>query len=373
MTRILVVDDSELMRDLLSRHISLAFGYEVIQAEDGDQAIEMVARHSPDLILMDLLMPRVDGITAIRKLRSSAKNDDLPIIFLSAETDRRKWVEAFNAGANDFISKPYQKNELLARIGAHLKIAGLTREMRQKNALLEREHYLASVVQRQLLPQNLDFPGFDVSSVYQAQEQIGGDFFDAWEEGGRVTFVMADISGHGASSALLMAVCKGLLYSLGKTHPSPAEAVERLNRMLYAMLDEGDLDMFVTMAYATVDRERNELSLVSAGHAPVYIIRPHGIESLESTGPALGFLESFDWRVEKRPFSPGDTLFLLTDGLLELRSPEGGFFGEERLKELLRPETPPKDMIGEIIEIALPFCKGVITDDLAMLAARRTG
>ncbi len=373
MTKILVVDDSELMRDLLTRHISSAFGYEILLADDGDQAVELAGRHSPDLILMDLIMPRMDGIAAIRALRRNARNDDLPIIFLSAETDRRKWVEAFNAGANDFISKPYQKNELLARIGAHLKIATLTREMRQKNALLEREQYLASVVQRQLLPQRLDFEGFDISSVYQAQEQIGGDFFDAWEDDGRVIFVMADISGHGASSALLMAVCKGLLYSLAKDHPTPVQAVSRLNGLLYAMLDEGDLEMFVTMAYVSVDRRRDEAVIVSAGHAPVYLIREDGPEAVEATGPALGFTPEFEWKAVTTPFRPGETLFLLTDGLIELRSPEGEFFGEGRLRELLRHGVAPKDMIGEIIDIALPFCKGRINDDLAMMAALRQG
>jgi len=370
MVKILIVDDSQLMRDLISRHISTAFGYEVIQAEDG--AIEMAARHSPDLILMDLIMPRLDGISAIRELRRNARNDDLPIIFLSAETDRRKWVEAFKAGANDFISKPYQKNELLARIGAHLKIALLTREMRQKNALLEREQYLASVVQRQLLPQRLDFEGFDIFNVYQAQEQIGGDFFDAWEDEGRIIFVMADISGHGASSALLMAMCKGLLYSLAKDHPEPVAAVAKLNALLYAMMDEGGLDMFVTMAYVAVDRSRNEAVVVSAGHAPVYVIREDGPEAIGATGPALGLTPQFDWKAVATPFQVKDTLFLLTDGLTELRSPQGEFFGEERLRALLRRGVCPRDMIGEIIEIALPFCKGVINDDLAMLAALRT-
>ncbi len=371
MVKILIVDDSPLMRDLLSRHVSVACGYGTVEAEDGVEALEAARRERPDLILMDLKMPRMDGITAIRKLRADPGFDDTPIIFLSAETDRRKWVEAFDAGANDFISKPYQKNELLARIDNHLKLADMTRELRRKNAQLEREQYLASVVQRQLLPHKFDYDGVDIASVYQAQELIGGDFFDAWEHGDTISVVMADISGHGASSALLMAVCKGILYSLEKSVSEPADVVREMNRKLYGMLDEGGRDMFVTMAYAVINRKTNELSLVSAGHVPSYLISGADCEGLTAGGPALGFVPDQEWAVARRPFNSGDTLFLLTDGLLELRDSNGAFFGEERLIPLLRPGAAPKDLIGEVVEQALPFCGGVISDDLALLAVRR--
>ncbi len=371
MTRVLIVDDNRLVRDMLKRHITTNQEVEVVEAGDGMRAVELVRAKAPDMILMDLMMPGMDGIEAIRRIREDPRNAAIPIIFLSSETDRGRWVEAFEAGANDFVQKPYEKRELLARMGTHLKLAGLTRELRVKNALLEREQYLAGHVQSQLLPRKLDFAGFDISAVYQAQEQIGGDFYDAWEDGDTVNIVMADICGHGASAALLMAVCKGLLYSLAKTLASPGDMVAEMNRMLYAMLDGGDLDMYVTLAFASANRATNTLDFLSAGHAPAYLLG-ESVAALGPTGPALGFHREFAWDTVTMPFVPGQAIFLLTDGVIELRAPDGEFFGETRLAALLSKDLPPRELIGTIIDKALPFCKGRITDDLAMLAARRT-
>jgi sigma-B regulation protein RsbU (phosphoserine phosphatase) len=370
MPRVLIVDDNRIVRDMLKRHVATRPGVEIVEAGDGMRAVEIVRAKAPDMILMDLMMPGMDGIEAIRRIREDPANADIPILFLSTETDRAKWVEAFEAGANDFVQKPYEKRELMARMDTHLRLAALTRELRVKNALLEREQYLAGHVQSQLLPQGLDFPGFTASAVYQAQEQIGGDFYDAWDDGETVHVVMADISGHGASAALLMAVCKGLLYSLAKTRPDPGDMVAELNRMLYAMLEGGDLDMYVTLAFAAISRSRNTVSFLSAGHAPAYVLG-QGVVALGPTGPGLGFHNDFTWETVTLPFGPGNTLFLLTDGVTELRAPGGEFFGEKRLLELLSGDAPPRELIGRVIDHALPFCKGRLTDDLAMLAIRR--
>jgi len=371
MPRVLVVDDNRIVRDMIKRHIAVLADIEIVEAGDGLRAVEIVQRTVPDLILMDLMMPGMDGIEAIRRIREAPQHADIPILFLSTETDREKWVEAFEAGANDFVQKPYEKRELLARMDTHLRLAALTRELRMKNALLEREQYLAGHVQSQLLPQRLEFPGFEASAVYQAQEQIGGDFYDAWDDGETVRIVMADISGHGASAALLMAVCKGLLYSLAATRPDPADMVAELNRMLYDLLAGGDLDMYVTLAFAAVSRASGTLRFLSAGHAPAYVLGG-STATLGPTGPGLGFHRDFTWQTVAVPFPPGATLFLLTDGVTELRSPTGEFFGEKRLMELLSPGLPPRELIGRVIDHALPFCKGRLTDDMAMLAIRRT-
>ncbi len=371
MPRVLVVDDNRIVRDMLKRHIAAMAGIEIVEAGDGQRAVEIVRQAAPDIILMDLMMPGMDGIEAIRRIREEPENADIPILFLSTETDRGKWVEAFEAGANDFVQKPYEKRELLARMDTHLRLAALTRELRMKNALLEREQYLAGHVQSQLLPQRLEFPGFEANAVYQAQEQIGGDFYDAWDDGDTVRIVMADISGHGASAALLMAVCKGLLYSLATSRPDPEDMVAELNRLLYDMLSGGDLDMYVTLVFAAISRKTDTLRFLSAGHAPAYVLGA-SVVALGSTGPGLGFHQDFTWRTVTVPFPPGTTLFLLTDGVTELRSPSGEFFGEKRLEQLLSPGIPPRELIGRIIDHALPFCKGRLTDDLAMLAIRRT-
>ncbi|EHJ49081.1 response regulator receiver modulated serine phosphatase [Solidesulfovibrio carbinoliphilus subsp. oakridgensis] len=371
MTRVLIADDNAIFREVIKRHVVALFGFETVEAADGAAAVALAEAGRPDLILLDLMMPGMDGIEAIRRIRALPAMRDVPIVFLSAETDRRKWAEALSAGANDFISKPYHRQELEARLSLHLKLASLGRELRSQNALFSRERYLAGCVQRQLLPKDLDFPGFESAAVYQAQEQVGGDFYEAWDDGRAVYILMADISGHGASAAMLMAVCKGLLLSLREDRLSPEEIVGRLNRFLCTLLDGGDLDMFVTLVLARIDRAAPILSVVSAGHVPSFILGPRGLADIAPHGPALGIIADYAWTAETVPFGRGDMLFLYTDGLTELRSPDKVFFGDERLRLLLRPDRSPKDLIGEIIETALPFCKGTLHDDLAMAALRR--
>ena len=371
MTRVLIADDNAIFREVLRRHVTSLFGFAVIEAQNGLEAVALAETTHPDLILLDLVMPGLDGIGAIRRIRAMPALADVPIIFLSAETDRGIWAEALSAGANDFMTKPYHRQELAARISLHLKLARLGQELRRQNDLLTRERYLAGCVQRQLLPKNLDFPGIGSAAVYQAQEQIGGDFYDAWDDGTAVNVLMADISGHGASAAMLMAVCKGLLLSLRQSGLAPEEVVAALNTLLCDLLLGGDLDMFVTLVLCRIDRALPLLSVVSAGHVPAYVIGREGLTVLPSQGPALGILPQFDWSARTVAFGPGDTLFLYTDGLTELRAPDGTFFGEDRVLEHLRPGIAPKDLIGEIIETALPFCKGILHDDLAMAALCR--
>jgi len=371
MTRVLIADDNPIFREVLKRHVTGLFDCDVVEARDGAEAVALAGRTRPDMILLDLVMPGMDGIEAIRRIRALPGLAEVPIVFLSAETDRRIWAEALSAGANDFISKPYHRQELAARLSLHLKLAHLGRELRAQNALFSRERYLAGCVQRQLLPKDLDFPGFDSAAVYQAQEQVGGDFYEAWDDGDGVYLLMADISGHGASAAMLMAVCKGLLVSLRAERLAPAVIVGRCNKLLCDLLDGGDLDMFVTMVLCRIDRASPVLTVVSAGHVPTFVLSSRGILQIDSHGPALGIIADHAFAEQTAPFGPGDTLFCYTDGLTELRSPEREFFGEERLRELLGRGVAPKDLIGEIIEAVLPFCKGVLQDDLAMAALRR--
>jgi sigma-B regulation protein RsbU (phosphoserine phosphatase) len=371
MTRVLIADDNPIFREVIKRHVTGLFDCDAIEARDGAEAVELAASARPDMILLDLVMPGMDGIEAIRRIRALPGLAEVPIVFLSAETDRRIWAEALSAGANDFISKPYHRQELAARLSLHLKLSRLGRELRSQNALFSRERYLAGCVQRQLLPKSLDFPGFDAAAVYQAQEQVGGDFYEAWDDGNGVYLLMADISGHGASAAMLMAVCKGLLLSLQAQRLGPAAIVGRLNRLLCDLLEGGDLDMFVTLVLCRFDRTLPHLTVVSAGHVPTFVLSPEGLLEISSHGPALGIMPDFAFTDQTVPFAPGDTLFCYTDGLTELRSPQREFFGEDRLKRLLRPGLAPKDLIGEIIEAALPFCKGTLQDDLAMAALRR--
>jgi sigma-B regulation protein RsbU (phosphoserine phosphatase) len=372
MKRILVVDDNEASRLLLVHHLGRARpAYEIIQSVDGLSAVARTAAESFDLVLMDMAMPGLDGLATVRCIRENPRLALLPIIFLSAEEDRARWVEAFESGASDFVHKPCEMRELLARIDTHLRISTLTRLLDRKNVQLERERRLARTVQAGLLPRDLDLPGLETATFYRAQEQIGGDFYDAWQRGGQIHCVIGDISGHGTPSALLMAVCKGLLQSLALEFSRPRQAVAELNHMLYAMCDQGDLAMFVTLVYASLDLAQNELRLVSAGHVPVYRLTDAGPEAIGPTGPALGLTAEFEYGERLLPFHPGEGLLLYTDGLVDAQALSGERFGAERLEHLCAGEKRPKQLLRALADAAESFCDGNYSDDVAMFALRR--
>lgn len=372
MKRILLVDDNESARLLLAHQLRRARpAYEIVEAGDGLTALERIMADAPDLVLLDMVMPGLDGLAVIRRIRENPRLALLPIVFVSSEEDRARWVEAFEAGATDFVHKPCEIRELLARIDTHLRISTLTRLLDRKNVQFERERKLARRVQAGLLPRSLDLPGLETAVFYRAQEQIGGDFYDAWRRGGQIHCVIGDISGHGTPSALLMAVCKGLLQSKALEFSRPAEAVAELNHMLYAMCSQGDLAMFVTLIYAGFDLARSELRIVSAGHVPAVRLTENGPEVIGAGGPALGLTPEFSYEETCLPFALGDGLLLYTDGLIDAPSLAGERFGEERLFALCAAAEPPQQLLARITVAAEGFCAGQFTDDVALLALRR--
>lgn len=369
MKKILIVDDDPVIRKMLDFHISKNLGYETILAENGKRAIEELTTKLPDMVLMDMSMPEMDGITAVKEIRKNPDFAALPILMVSSEVDKAKWVEALSAGANDFVQKPADKSEMLARITTHLKVASLTNELAYKNALLTKEKSLAYKVQQKILPQNLRFEGLEIGTFYKASNQIGGDFYDAWETSRSINFIIGDVSGHSISSALLMAAGKGMLHSLGQTMHTQMEVVTATNRMLCEIL-EGD--MFISLVYVAFVKQKNELQILSAGHNPVFLINGNNIQTIMSTGPVLGWDCDDYWEMARYPFNPGDSLFLYTDGLTEAKNISGDEFGEARLQNLLQRDSQPQAQIEEIFEEVKGFCGGNFADDLTMFSIKRT-
>jgi sigma-B regulation protein RsbU (phosphoserine phosphatase) len=166
-----------------------------------------------------------------------------------------------------------------------------------------------------------------------------------------------------------MAVCNGMFRSLGQTMESPREIVTAANRMLCQMLM--DSGMFLTLAYMALDREKNVLRVVSAGHNPVYLHNGTGIETIESTGPVLGWDPDDEWETLELPFHPGSTLFLYTDGLVEAKNSAGEDFESRLTESLSRIAVPPAELVSTLLREVSDFCGGTFDDDLTMFAVKR--
>lgn len=367
---VLVVDNDLSTRILLERQIAPAMDVEVKFAETGAQALELIHAERPEIVILDFYLHDTNGLSLVDTIRQQYGPDELPLMLLSTSSDMDLRVRAFEAGANDIMTKPHQKAELLARLHNMRHMTAMARAVEERSRRLAEELHLARLVQKQLLPHTFNFQGLTTNALYRAHDDVGGDFYDAWEENNEVHLVMGDISGHGASSAMLMAVCKGLLASFAHSPHPLEERLVRMNSILYDTMDTGGLDMYVTMVYACIDQSRQHAHIISAGHVPTYILGESAPRAVTATCPALALLPHLECSGTTVALQPGDTLLLLTDGLLELRR-DGEMFGERHLLKKIRPDAAPGVLICSLIHAAMNFSGGVISDDVAILAVQR--
>jgi len=369
MKKILLIDDSLAILNLLEHFLSKQ--YAVRRAENGKEGLEVLSQFNPDLILVDLLMPVMDGITAIGEIRKLYDGANLPIIVLSGVEEKDQRVKALNAGANDFVSKPFDKTELLSRIANNLSVSELSKELARTNRTLQEEKRLARNIQESILPSKLDFDCLEVATFYQASNQLGGDFFDAWEKDNKIHLLIADVSGHGTGSALLMAACKSIFYTLGQSLSDPLAIIVEANRIICEMVEASG--MFLTAVYALFDKELEELQVVSAGHNPVFMMDQSGVNPIASTGIPLGLFQENAWEVSKVPFQAGQTLFMYTDGLVESTNQQEEMYGEELLLPALQKEKEgsPQKIVDSIFQSVKEYCNDQFNDDLTILVIKR--
>ena len=374
MTKILVVDDDSLIRDIIGMVLEEQ-GYVIQKAGNGAEAIIKHQEDPVDLIVSDMNMPEVDGLELIKSLRG--KGDPVPVIILTGNSEIATAIDALNSGASDYllkdeniqdtitisVEKVLEKHRLLEQNKQ------LMADLARKNDLLEKDKLLAQKVQKNILPRDLRFPSFDVATFYQPSDKIGGDFFDAWEANGKINLVIADVSGHSTSSALIMAVCKGIIRSIGQAETDPRKIVASANRMLCDVLT--DSGMFLSLVYGIIDREKDELQLLSAGHNPVFLYDGKETRAIESMGPVIGWDPDDDWEVETFVFASGTGLFMYTDGITEAKDRDGEEFGEGRVQQLIQADLIPDQLIEKIFSAAQAFCHGEFPDDLTMFSIRK--
>jgi len=372
---ILVVDDDVFVSEMLAE-ILAGDGYRVATAANGADALAKLAELAEtSLVISDMNMPEMSGLELIEAIRDTGS--DVPIIILTGNSEISVAIAALNKGASDYLLKDENIHETITiSVAKVLEKQQLKRENQQlmenlarKNRELEKEQVLASKVQANILPIKLQLSGFETGIYYKPSNQIGGDFFDALETEKCLHFLIGDISGHSTSSALIMAVCNGMFRSLGQSIESPLEVVATANRLLCPMLM--DSGMFLTLAYMTLDRDTGVLSVVSAGHNPVFLFRGDECETIESTGPVLGWDPDDQWDVLEFQFHPGSTLFLYTDGLVEAKNSESEEFEGRLVASLTNSTAPPAELVNRLLREVTEFCGGRFDDDLTMFAIKR--
>src|SRR5262245_48519074 len=248
---ILVVDDTPTNLSVLVG-ILQGSGYRILVARNGRAALEIARRTKPDLMLLDVAMPEMNGFDVCRELRLDPVTAETIVIFLSALGDVSDKVSGLELGAADYITKPYQSEEVLARVRGHLLRKQLERELRISRDSLAEELRSAGEMQRLLLPRALPANGrVTFAADYKTSLHAGGDYYDVFPlDSGRVGVFVADVSGHGAKAAIIMAMMRTLLHSSEIRLDEPAEVLSGLNQH-FAYLQETSL--FATAVYSVID------------------------------------------------------------------------------------------------------------------------
>ncbi len=390
---ILIVDDQAVNRQLLAAILRKA-GYRLLEAMDGDTALELVGRMAPDLVLLDIMMPGKDGYAVCEALKRGP-HAATPVIFLSALADATNKVRGLELGAVDYITKPFDKAEVLARVRSHLKIQRLTRELLaanrdlvEKQAALDADLRAAAGIQRSLIPQHP--PAADSVQVawrFLPCDRIGGDVFNLYSlDPHNLALYVVDVSGHGVPAAMVtVSVSQSLAVQTGYTVRRPGTddtpAVLATPADVLAHLEREypfeRFEKFFTISYLVLDHTTGVLQHSRAGHPPPVIVRGDGtVDLLDAGGTIIGLGSDVPFEEETRQLAPGDRVYLHTDGIVECGDDTGEQFGEPRLFELLRDSRhlPLDDTCERLIAALRQFSGGrPFQDDVTLVAVEYTG
>jgi sigma-B regulation protein RsbU (phosphoserine phosphatase) len=329
---ILIVDDMPVNLRLLS-HMLTEQGYKVRSVINGQMALTATQAAAPDLILLDINMPGMNGYEVCERLKADERTYDIPVIFISALDEIQDKVMAFTVGGLDYITKPFQFEEVLARVETHLSLRRLQKQLQEANQRFEQELALAGRIQTSFLPDVPHVPGWQLAVTLRPARETSGDFYDLNPlSDGQLGIIVADVVDKGVGAALYMALSWILLRTYTAEYPAQPEHVfSAVNRR---MVTDAHTDQFVTAFYGILDPTSGRLTYCNAGHNPPYLASAQdkpSVKRLNTTGLPLGVFEDTDWKEEIVQVAPGDALVLYTDGITEAQNSEQYLFGEDRL------------------------------------------
>jgi sigma-B regulation protein RsbU (phosphoserine phosphatase) len=334
---VLVVDDIAENRDILVRRLQRFGLIGIEQAANGLQALEAIGRRNFDLVLLDIMMPEMNGFEVLKKLWESGKITDMPVIVISALSELESVVRCIELGAEDFILKPFNATLLRARVMATLEKKKMRDEMRQELMRKRMELTEARTLQLALTPPpyrgSLHGRSLAVDVLLEPAKEVGGDLVDYFlVDENLLVLVLGDVSDKGAGAALVMARTHALIRGFAarpdaeELFLAPDRAATLLNATLAAANATG---MFVTLFLGTFDARTGRFVYVRAGHVPPFLRRASGVieRLLGTSGLPIGVLEGATYSPTTIELCSGDCLLALTDGITEAMNPEKKLFG----------------------------------------------
>ncbi len=392
---VLIVDDTP--ENLTIMNGLLKDGHRTKVANSGERALKLaVAEPKPDLVLLDIMMPGMDGYEVCRRLKADAATREIPVIFLTAKTQVEDEQQGFDVGCVDYITKPISPPIVLARVRTHLALKAAADFLRDKNEYLaaevarrvrelevatrarqklESELEIARRIQMDMLPTGGSRKPelYDLGACLVPARAVGGDLYDYFELGTRLYFLVGDVSGKGVPAALFMARAKTLFATVARHEPDLGRVLTEVNRGLCA---DNEAAMFATLFAATVELDTGELRCAVGGHESPVLIPASGerarVVQIDG-GPALGLWADALFPTTRLALRPGDALVLYTDGVTEAEAERGGFFTAERLVQLLSggKSLSAAALAERVLEAVREFAgKAAQSDDITVLALR---
>jgi phosphoserine phosphatase RsbU/P len=397
--KLLVVDDNEMNRDMLARRLTRR-GYEVVTASDGQNALDIIAEQSFDLVMLDIMMPGLSGWEVLERIRAKRSRLELPVIMATAKDGTEDIVRALTHGASDYVTKPLDMEVVLARVGTHVILKITHEKLRAANKKLKKDLAAAAHIQRSQLPlQTPLLTGCEVAWYFRPCDELGGDFLNVFDIGTDFVGVyLLDVSGHGVPAALMsVAVSQALSPSSTDTCivsspdrtkddgplrvTSPGQVADKINRRFQIV---PDAQQFFTLVYGLYEHKTHQFRFTSAGHPPIIHSprkgRPRVIDF--SGGPPIGLFQQEEgvfgpYEEQELTLEVGDRLVFYSDGVTEAMDAHGQMFGISRLLEHIDATSSSslQASVDELRDTLLKWCgdSHAPADDISILIIQIAG
>jgi serine phosphatase RsbU (regulator of sigma subunit) len=338
---ILIVDDNPANVDILQMRLA-AHNYEIITATDGEEGLATAREKQPDLILLDIMMPKMDGIEVCRHLKADPSLPFMPIIMVSAKADSKDVVAGLEAGGDEYLTKPVDHAALVARVKSMLRIKSLHDTVLEQSAQLKVQLKTATKIQSLFWPKIPELKaGGHIWAVSVPAIYVGGDLYDVipLPDDSLLAYV-ADVSDKGVPAALIMAALSTKIRSEAQIQSEVDALLEAVNNSTYNLTSEEGF--FATIVLARYWPRKGKMQLTLGGHLqPLWIVEG-GIGNLPKlNGISLGITPDVHYEKKEILLSPGESILFFTDGVIEAENENNELFGNDRLVDYIKGAKGP--------------------------------
>jgi phosphoserine phosphatase RsbU/P len=382
--RVLLIDDQEIVGKavggMMAEHSDIDFEF----CNDPLEAINVATRFSPTVILQDLMMPQIDGLTLLKFIRASPVTRDVPMIVLSSKEEPAIKAKAFSLGANDYMVKLPDKLEILARVRYHSRgYIALKQRNEAYKQLAERERQLADELKQaadyvmSLLPQPMNDPRVQIDAVFVPSIQLGGDTYGYfWVDQDHLGIYLLDVSGHGVGSSLMAVSAMNLLGSKLLPDCDFTQPIQVLNRLSNAFEMDKHAGKYFTIFYGVYNVKTRLLRWSNAAHPPPLLVAPsttspRTYRELDSGGPMIGLMPDTPFDPFEVTVEPNSELIVFSDGTFEIDLPDGSVLNQDTLNTFLASlshGTDPKEPV--LLRARELRQKQILNDDFSIMWIR---